>query len=152
MLGYFVKCFYIQCEHVSLSISSKQQACLIKKYLNCALKPRKTKFYRLLKIHIPSKSVDLKAWWFFRYRMFGKQIAYLRQQHISNSNCVKQPLLVNKKMKTASCAFILFIVSLFPPQGKCVVDINLKKLGDPLFFPGWGILTVLKRRNGGELG
>ena len=65
--------------------------------------------------------------------MFGKQIAYLRQQHISNSNCVKQPLLVNKKMKTASCAFILFIVSLFCShlRDKTRKVINLKKLGDP---------------------
>lgn len=33
--------------------------------------------------------------------MFGKHIAYLRQ-HISNSNCVKQPLLVNKNMENKS--------------------------------------------------
>ena len=42
--------------------------------------------------------------------MFGKPIAYLRK-HISNSNCVKQPLLVNKKMKTASCVFIITVWS-----------------------------------------
>ena len=37
--------------------------------------------------------------------MFGKPIAYLRK-HISNSNCVKQPLLVNKNMEKNPCEFL----------------------------------------------
>ena len=41
--------------------------------------------------------------------MFGKPIAYLRK-HISNSNCVKQPLLVNKNIENYTCEFLLSLM------------------------------------------
>ena len=53
--------------------------------------------------------------------MFGKHIAYLRK-HISNSNCVKQPLLVNKNMENYSC---LFLLSLFDDMNS--VDKNFSR-------------------------
>ena len=83
---------------------------LSKTYLNYALlenqilQPAKNTYFYL-------NSVDLKAWWFLCYLscMFGKHIAYLRQ-HISNSNCVKQPLLVNKNMENNSSDFLLYLM------------------------------------------
>ena len=73
---------------------------------NRILQPAKNTYFYL-------NSVDLKVCdgFFLCYLscMFGKHIAYLRK-HISNSNCVKQPLLVNKNMENYSCQFLLSLM------------------------------------------